>query len=406
MPSAWVFFVPLRAPRLCANPINKLDLAALAVKRRGMTDATPTLMPKPWISGIAPYVPGKSAGADGRPLIKLSANENPLGTGDKARAAFAAVQAAPDALSRYPDPGSVALRAAIAAKYGLDPDRVICGNGSDELLHLAAGAYAGAGDEILYVRYGFAVYEIAARRVGAVPVEADDRDFATDVDALLAAVTDKTRVVYLANPNNPTGTLATRDEVARIHAGLPRDALFVIDQAYAEYLTPDQDDGGLDLARTQPNVFVTRTFSKIHGLAAERIGWGYASSDVIAALHRIRLPFNVTRAGQAAAVAALGDDDFVNRSREHNARWRAWLAQELESLGNHGVRVIPSATNFLLVLFEGQVSAETVYHRLMDAGYIVRWLPGQGIPQALRMTIGTEDETRGLAAAIRAALAG
>jgi histidinol-phosphate aminotransferase len=396
----------MRAPRLCANPINKLDSAAAAVKRRRMTDATPTLTPKPWISGIAPYVPGKSAGADGRPLIKLSANENPLGTGDKARAAFAAAQAAPDALSRYPDPGSVELRAAIAAKYGLDPDRVICGNGSDELLHLAAGTYAGAGDEILYVRYGFAVYEIAARRVGAVPVEADDRDFATDVDALLAAVTDRTRVVYLANPNNPTGTLATRDEVARIHAGLPKDVLFVIDQAYAEYLTPDEDDGGLELAKTQPNVFVTRTFSKIHGLAAERIGWGYASSDVIAALHRIRLPFNVTRAGQAAAVAALGDDDFVNRSRAHNARWRAWLAQELESLGNHGVRVIPSATNFLLVLFKGQVSAETVYHRLMDAGYIVRWLPGQGIPQALRMTIGTEDETRGLAAAIRAALAG
>lgn len=371
-----------------------------------MTDATPTLTPKPWISGIAPYVPGKSAGADGRPLIKLSANENPLGTGEKARAAFAAVQSAPDALSRYPDPGSVELRAAIAAKYGLDPDRVICGNGSDELLHLAAGTYAGPGDEILYVRYGFAVYEIAARRVGAVPVEADDRDFATDVDALLAAVTDRTRVVYLANPNNPTGTLATREEVGRLYAGLPQNVLFVIDQAYAEYLTPDEDDGGLELAKTQPNVFVTRTFSKIHGLAAERIGWGYASADVIAALHRIRLPFNVTRAGQAAAVAALGDDDFVNRSRAHNARWRAWLAAELESLGNHGVRVVPSATNFLLVLFEGAVSAETVYHRLMDAGYIVRWLPGQGIPQALRMTIGTEDETRGLATAIRAALAG
>ena len=370
-----------------------------------MTETMQTLTPKPWISGIAPYVPGKSAGADGRPLIKLSANENPLGTGEKARAAFAAAQAAADALSRYPDPGSVELRAAIAAKYGLDPDRIICGNGSDELLHLAAGTYAGAGDEILYVRYGFAVYEIAARRVGAVPVEADDRDFATDVDALLAAVTDKTRVVYLANPNNPTGTLATREDVARLYAGLPKNVLFVIDQAYAEYLTADEDDGGLELARTEPNVFVTRTFSKIHGLAAERIGWGYASADVIAALHRIRLPFNVTRAGQAAAVAAIGDEDFVTRSREHNARWRAWLAAELESLGNYGVRIVPSATNFLLVLFEGPVSAETVYHRLMDAGYIVRWLPGQGIPQALRMTIGTEDETRGLAAAIRAALA-
>ncbi|WOF45707.1 histidinol-phosphate transaminase (plasmid) [Sphingopyxis indica] len=371
-----------------------------------MTDATQTLQPKPWISGIAPYVPGKSAGADGRPLIKLSANENPLGTGDKARAAFRETLAAADALSRYPDPGSVMLREAIAAKFGLDPARIICGNGSDELLHLAAGSYAGAGDEILYVRYGFAVYEIAARRVGAVPVEADDSDYATDVDALLAAVTDRTRVVYLANPNNPTGTLATRDEVARLHAGLPKDVLFVIDQAYAEYLSDEEDDGGLELAKSAPNVFVTRTFSKIHGLAAERIGWGYASSDVISALHRIRLPFNVTRAGQAAAVAAVGDDEFVARSRAHNAKWRAWLAAELEALGNHGVRVVPSATNFLLVLFEGDVTAEMMNQRLMEAGYIVRWLPGQGLPHALRMTIGTEDETRGLAAAIRAALQG
>jgi histidinol-phosphate aminotransferase len=383
-----------------------LDLGARAAKRRGMTDSSATLTPKPWISGIAPYVPGKSAGADGRPLIKLSANENPLGTGAKAREAFAAAQGTADALSRYPDPGAAVLRETIAAKYGLDPARVICGNGSDELLHLAAGTYAGAGDEILYVRYGFAVYEIAARRVGATPVEADDRDYATDVDALLAAVTERTRVVYLANPNNPTGTLATREEVARLYAGLPKNVLFVIDQAYSEYLSANEDDGGLELAKTQPNVFVTRTFSKIHGLAAERIGWGYAAAEVISALHRIRLPFNVTRAGQAAAVAALGDDDFVNASREHNAVWRAWLAGELEALGNHGVRVVPSATNFLLVLFEGEVNAETVYNRLMDAGYIVRWLPGQGIPQALRMTIGTEDETRGLAAAIRAALAG
>ena len=178
----------------------------------------------------------------------------------------------------------------------------------------------------------------------------------------------------------------------------------MLDHAYAEYLGTDEEDGGMTLAQTAPNVLVTRTFSKIHGLAAERIGWGYAAAEVISALHRIRLPFNVTRAGQAAAVAALGDDDFVTTSREHNAKWRAWLAQEFEGLGNHGVRVIPSACNFLLVLFEGDVSAETVYNRLMDAGYIVRWLPGQGIPQALRMTIGTEAETRGLAAAVREAL--
>src|SRR3546814_6722365 len=202
------------------------------------------------------------------------------------------------------------------------------------MLQRAGGTDAGAGDEILYVHYGLAVYEIAARRVGATPVEADDRDYATDVDVLLAAVTGKTRVVYLANPNNPTGTLSTRADVARLYAGLPMDVLFVIDQAHAEYLAPAQDDGWLALAKTQPNVFVTRTFSKIHGLAAERIGWGYASAEVISALHRIRLPFTVTRAGQAAAVAAIGDEDFVTRSPEHQAKWRSWLTGELQRLGN------------------------------------------------------------------------
>ncbi|HET6538062.1 MAG TPA: histidinol-phosphate transaminase [Sphingopyxis sp.] len=368
-----------------------------------MTDQPKTLQPKPWISGIAPYVPGKSASDDGRPLIKLSANENALGTSEQARAAF--LEAAAD-MARYPDPAATALRQALAAKYDLDPARVIYGTGSDELLHLAASAYAGPGDEVLYVRYGFSVYEIAARRVGAVPVEAADRDYGTDVDAVLAAVTEKTRVVFVANPNNPTGTFATREDIARLHAGLPSDVLFVLDQAYAEYLETDQDDGGLELAKNADNVLVTRTFSKIYGLAAERIGWGYGSAPVIEALHKIRAPFNVTRCGQEAAIAALADQDFVDRSRAHNATWRDWLAKELESLGNHGLRILPSQTNFLFVIFDGAVTAEMMNQRLMDAGYVVRWLPGQGLPQVLRMTIGTESETRGLAAAIRAALEG
>lgn len=366
-----------------------------------MTDTSAAPTPKPWILGIAPYTPGKATADDGRVLIKLSANENPLGTGDAARAAFAA---ASGDITRYPDPGATALRAAIAARYGLDPDRIIYGTGSDELLHMAASAFAGPGDEGIYVRYGFSVYDIAIRRVGAVPVVVPDRDYGTDVDAVLAAVTPRTRIVYLANPNNPTGTLASRAEIHRLHAGLPADVLFVLDQAYAEYLEEGEDDEGLALAMTAPNVLVTRTFSKIHGLAAERIGWGYASADIIAALHRIRAPFNVTRCGQMAAVAAIGDDDFMARSREHNRRWRDWLAQEMGALGNHGVRVVPSAANFLLILFEGAVKAEAVNRGLMEAGYIVRWLPGQGLADALRVTIGTEAETRGVAAAIRALL--
>ena len=365
---------------------------------RGYARGMNAPVPKDWVMAIAPYVPGRSTADDGRKLVKLSANENPLGTSPHARAAF---EAARGVLDRYPDPGAAQLREAIAAKYALDPARVIYGTGSDDVLHLAAGAFAGPGDEVIFVHFGFAVYEIAARRVGATPVVAPDRDYATDVDAILACVTDRTRIVFLANPNNPTGTFTPRSEIARLHAALPKSVLLVIDQAYAEYIDAEDDDAGLALAMAEANVLITRTFSKIYGLAAERIGWGYGPAAVIDAMHRIRLPFNITTAGQHAAMAALTDDDFVNGARTHNAAWRAWLAEEIASLGNHGLRVIPSKANFLLVLFEGAVSAEAAYQGLMDRGYIVRWLPGQGLPHGLRMTIGTEAETRGLAAALR-----
>jgi histidinol-phosphate aminotransferase len=355
--------------------------------------------PKPWIDAIAPYLPGRSATDDGRKAIKLSSNENPLGTGKAARAA---AEGALDSLHRYPDASAAALREALAAKYGLDPARVIYGTGSDEILHLAAGAYAAAGDEVLYVRYGFSVYSIAARRVGAEPVEAPDKDYATDVDALLAAVTPRTRVVFVANPNNPTGTYTDRRELARLHAHLPDDVLLVVDQAYAEYLEPADDDGAFALAQIAHNVLVTRTFSKIHGLAAERIGWGYGPAPVIAAMHKIRAPFNVTTAGQEAAIAAVGDDAFVTASRDHNLRWRVWFEDQVAALGNAGLRAVPSKANFSLVLFEGRVTAEHAYKALMTEGYIVRWLPGQGLPHALRITIGTEEETRGIVAALRA----
>ncbi|QNA85775.1 histidinol-phosphate transaminase [Sphingomonas sp. So64.6b] len=354
--------------------------------------------PKPWIMAIAPYIPGRSTTDDGRKVAKLSSNENPLGTSPKASEAFAAAKTS---LARYPDASGAIVREALAEKHGLDPQRVIYGNGSDEILHLAAGAFAGPGDEVIFVHYGFSVYEIAARRVGAVPVIAPDKDYATDVDAILACVTDRTRIVYIANPNNPTGTYSPASEIARLHAELPADVLLVIDQAYAEYLAPEDDDGSMALAIDAPNVLVTRTFSKIHGLAAERIGWGYASAEIVEALHRIRLPFNITIAGQHAAVAAIGDTDFVEHTRSHNATWRAWFADQIASLGNAGLRAVPSKANFILVLFEGTLTAEAAYKGLMDAGYIVRWLPGQGLPHGLRITIGTEEETRGVAAALR-----
>ena len=348
--------------------------------------------------GIAPYVAGRSTTDDGRKVVKLSSNENPLGTSARAVAAF---EGAHGSLERYPDAAATALRETLAEAHGIEAARIIHGTGSDEVLHLAAGAFAGIGDEVIHVRYGFVVYEIATRRVGAVPVVVPDKDYATDVDAILAAVGERTTMVYVANPNNPTGTFAGRDEIARLHAGLPGHVLLVLDQAYAEYLEPGGDDGALELARTASNVLVTRTFSKIHGLAAERIGWGYGPAPVIDAMHRIRAPFSVTIAGQQAAIAAAGDGDFVAATRAHNRKWRAWFNEQIGALGNAGLRAVPSEANFVLVLFEGALTAEAAYHGLMEAGYIVRWLPGQGLGHGLRITIGTEEETRGVAGALR-----
>lgn len=353
---------------------------------------------KPWVMDIAPYIPGRATTDDGRKVAKLSSNENPFGTPEVARRAYAMAAAE---LERYPDASAADLRAAISAHYGIEADRIVYGTGSDEVLHLAAGSFAGLGDEIIYVRYGFAVYDIAARRVGATPVVAPDKDYATDVDAILAAVTDKTRVVFVANPNNPTGTYTSREEIARLHAGLPAHVLLVLDQAYTEYLDPEDDDGGLELARTQTNVLVTRTFSKIFGLASERVGWGYGHPDLIAAMHRIRAPFAFGIGAGRAAIAALGDAAFIERSRSHNKQWRGWFAQQVDAMGNKGLRAVPSKANFQLVLFEGDVTAEQAYKALMEAGYIVRWLPGQGLAHGLRITIGTEQEMRGVVEALR-----
>ena len=352
---------------------------------------------KPWIASIHAYVPGRSTGADGRELIKLSANENPLGTSPAALAARAAA-ATPD---RYPDPDSVALRGAIGAVHGIDPARIVCGTGSDELLNLAAQAFAGPGDEVVHVRYGFSVYEIAGKRCGAEVVVAPDRDFGTDVDALLACVTPATRVVFVANPNNPTGTFLPAGEVARLHAGLPADVLLVIDQAYAEYLSPADDDGGLALAAAHANVLVTRTFSKIYGLAGERIGWATGAPELVGALNRIRGPFNVTTTGQQAAIAALGDQDFVRHSREHNRAERARLAAAIGTLGNHGLVAVPSEANFVLVRFTGVLTAAAALAGLAQRGYAVRHLPGQGLPDALRITIGTSADMAAIADGLR-----
>ncbi|KPF79907.1 histidinol-phosphate aminotransferase [alpha proteobacterium AAP81b] len=355
---------------------------------------------KPWVAGIDPYVPGKARLADRPVVARLASNENPFGPSPHA---IAAMQAALTDSHRYPDPASTALREALGAHHGIDPARIICGTGSDEILHLAAGAFAGPGDEIIHVRHGFAVYDIATRRVGATPVVVPDRDWTCDVDAVLAAVTERTRVVFLANPNNPTGTIISAAEVRRLHAGLPTDCVFVLDAAYAEFAEGLYEDG-IGLANEHANVVAVRTFSKLYGLAAQRIGWAYAQGALIDAMHRIRAPFNVPTTGQAAAIAAIADQAWAEKTRAHTLQWRAWLAGEIAALGNAGLRAVPSAANFVLVEFpaDGPVTAAAANTALLADGILTRYLAVQNMPNCIRISIGTEAETRAAAASLRA----
>ncbi|TMM45876.1 pyridoxal phosphate-dependent aminotransferase [Qipengyuania marisflavi] len=352
---------------------------------------------KPWIAAIHAYVPGKSTGAGGRALIKLSANENPLGCSAQARAALAETGDP----ARYPDPDATALRAAIGALHGIDPARIVCGSGSGELLECAVQAYCGVGDEVVFSQFSFSLYPLLAHRVGATIVAAEDDDFVASVDQLLACVTERTRAVMLDNPNNPAGTYLGREELARLHAGLPGNVLLVVDQAYAEYVADGEGDGALELAAQHDNVLITRTFSKAYGLAAERIGWATGAPGLVDALNRLRGPFNVTAIGQRAGVAALEDQAFVTGSRDANNTERARFTAAIAALGNHGMRAVPSQANFVLVLFAGALDAASALAALAEAGYAVRHLPGQGLPDALRITIGTAEHMDDIAAVLK-----
>ena len=335
----------------------------------------------------------------GLPLINMGFNELPY---PPTRRVAQALSQTSERLGSYGSPGCEVLRAKLAELWGLSADRLICGNGSEELLDVIARNFVRAGDEIVISEYGYIQFELTAHRLGARLTKAPERNLRTDIDALLETITPGTRLVFLANPNNPTGTYLPRSEVKRLHAGLPSDVLLVVDQAYAEYLEADEDDGGMELAMAHDNVLVTRTFSKIYGLAGERIGWATGAPHLIDVLNRIRGPFNVTSSGQAAAAAALDDQEFVSRSRDHNAQELARYTAAVEALGNHGLRPIPSKANFLLVLFEGAVTAEQALNAISDAGYAVRHLPGQGLPNALRITIGHRADMDQIAATLRA----
>jgi histidinol-phosphate aminotransferase len=345
--------------------------------------------PKATILEISPYVAGRASAAGFAKPIKLSANENALGCSPAARAAY--LEAA-EAIHLYPDPRATALREALARKYDLDPARIIFGTGSDELFSLACQAYLSPGQAMLQPQYAFAAWAIAARASGARVVSAPEKSFTVDVDAMLAAVDAQTRVVFVANPANPTGTVLPFSEIERLHAGLPGHALLVLDCAYAEFAegAPGYADG-LALARRAENVLVTRTFSKLHGLAALRLGWGYAAQPIAEALNRIRLPFNAPTPAQAAALAALADDDFAARSIAHAVAGRAALTR---FFAQHGLEPIEGAANFVTVRFGkgAPVTAAAFENGLAARGVLVRGLGNYGLPDAVRVTIGADEE--------------
>lgn len=350
------------------------------------------LTPRPGIMDITPYKGGDSKIDGVDKIIKLASNEGPFGPSPKA------VRAMQDVLAtqhRYPDGGAVSLRNKIAQKYDIDADQIVCGAGSDELLGLICRAYAGPGDEVLYCEHGFLMYPIAAKSVGATPVKAPETNLTADVDNLLAAQTDKTKVVFVANPNNPTGTYISNAEMTRLREGLRDDVVLVIDSAYAEFMTEDEEDydAGFDLAGRTDNTVMTRTFSKMYGLGGIRLGWSYSCVEIADVLNRSRNPFNVTSGALAAGEAALDDDDFVATALAHNTKWLRWTEEEARKLG---LNCTTSYANFALIQFpeDGAHTAANCNEFMRSKGIIVRAMNSYGLADCLRVSIGTEEEMK------------
>lgn len=350
--------------------------------------------PKPGVLDIAPYVGGRASVVGVAKVYKLSANENPLGPSPAAVAAYAEAQ---KGLEIYPEGSAALLREAIGSTFGLDPARIVCGgDGSDELLTLLGNAYLRAGDGVIFTEHAFLVYRIVTLANSAVPVVVPEKNLHADVDAILAAVTPRTRMIYLANPNNPTGTYLPHSEVRRLHAGLRPDILLVIDAAYAEYVRRNDYESGIEMVANFNNVVMTRTFSKI-GLGGLRVGWAYCPARVADVLNRIRGPFNVSMPQQVAAAAAVKDRAHIDKSVDHNARWLAWLTEEIRKLG---LRVDDSVGNFMLIHFADGKTAEEADRFLATRGLILRAVGNYGLPHCLRLTVGTEEANRLVAAAL------
>jgi histidinol-phosphate aminotransferase len=350
--------------------------------------------PRPEILSIAPYVGGESKLAGASRIIKLSSNEGAFGPPPGALRALADGGAA---LHRYPDGGSAALREAIGARFGLDPARIVCGNGSDELIALLIQGYGGPGTELLMSAHGFAIYQIAGVLAGGTVTKVPERDLVADVDAFLARVTERTRLVFIANPNNPTGSLVPSSEIARLRAGLPPETLLVLDAAYAEYVEVPGYDGGAALVDAGEGTVMTRTFSKLWGLGGVRLGWAYAPTAIADVLNRLRAPFNVNSAAMAAGIAALSEPGWLERSRAHNSEARGRLTAALTEAGIH---VWPSEANFVLADFGTEAEALAADAHLRATGIIARRVASYELPHCLRITIGTDAECAAVAEAL------
>ncbi len=346
---------------------------------------------------INAYVPGSDKANPNVKLYKLSSNETPIGPSP---AAIDAYEQVAKNLAIYPDGSSSALRQAIAKAHGLNAQNILCSNGSDELLGLLANIYLGPGDEGIFTEHGFLVYKIQILAAGATPVVVPETDLCASVDAILDAVTERTKIVFLANPNNPTGTYVSDSEVRRLQENLPPNVLLVIDAAYAEYVRRNDYAAGIELVSANQNVVMTRTFSKIHGLAALRIGWMYAPEHVVDAVNRVRGPFNVNAAAIAAGAAAISDRAHVDKAIEHNETWLPKLTQAFENIG---LKVTPSVGNFLLVHFpddQSEKSAKAANEFLIDRGFVLRLVGAYGLPNALRMSVGTQEANQGVIVAL------
>lgn len=350
------------------------------------------IRPQPGILDITLYEGGAAHVPGMANAVKLSSNENPFGPSDRAKEAF---QRSVHNLHRYPATDHAPLRQAIGEVHGLDPARIICGVGSDEIITFLCQAYAGPGDEVVFTEHGFLMYRISAMAVGATPVEVPERERVTDVVAILAACSHRTKLVFIANPNNPTGTMISQAEMQRLAEGLPPQAILVLDGAYAEYV--EGYDGGAALATARDNVFMTRTFSKIYGLGGLRIGWGYGPRAIIDVLNRIRGPFNLSNTQLDAAEAAVRDQDWVTKCRSENARMRVWLA---EALAEIGVPSDVSMANFVLARFADPVEAAACDGWLKEQGLIVRRVASYKLPHCLRITVGDESACRRVAHAV------